>query len=174
MRKIKLIIFLLMIVLSTSSCSIIPKIKFGTPSTVPQAIDKSKAKEICKGKAVWGESGEMISCSSGYYKYEEGYAKKERSMTVIERIKDFINNLAGWSFWIFVAMIFLCPGLLGAIVGRLIEATIGLTGKTLRATIRGVQRARKNNENLDTALSAEQDKVEKQYVEKVKKQEKLK
>ena len=66
------------ILISCTSCSLLPKINFNTPNTVPQQTDKSKAKEICKGKAVWNEDGTLKSCSKGYYRYDENYAKKER------------------------------------------------------------------------------------------------
>lgn len=157
-----------------TGCSLIPKINFDTPNTVPQSIDKSKAKSICKGKAKFNEQGDMIYCSKGYYSYSEGYQKKERKMTIIERIKSFINNLVGWSFWIFVALIILCPSLLGMIIGRILEATIGISGKALRSTITAIQKVRKQGKPIDDALSSEQDKDVKNYVEKIKKEEKLK
>ena len=155
-------------------CSLIPKVNFNTPNTVPQAVDKSKAKDICKGKAKFNDNGDMIYCSSGYYSYSENYVKKERKMTIIERIKSFINNLAGWAFWIFIALLFLCPSLIGLIAGRLIEGTVGITGKALRSTIRGVQNARKLGKPIDDALASTQDSDVKAYVDKVKKEEKLK
>jgi len=170
----KKIIAMILLSVFLTGCSILPKIKFGTPSTVPQVVNKSRTKGVCKGEAKFNEQGDMIYCSKGYYSYSEGYQKKERKMTIVERIKDFINNLAGWSFWIFVALIFLCPSLIGMIAGRLIEATIGITGKTLRSTVTAIQKVRKQGKQIDDALASEQDKDVKAYVNKIKKEEKLK
>jgi hypothetical protein len=157
-----------------SGCSLIPKVNFDTPNTVPQSIDKSKTKDVCKGEAKFNESGDMIYCSKGYYSYNENYDKKERRMTIVEKIKSYINNLVGWSFWIFVALIFLCPSLIGVIFGRLIEGTIGIATKTLKSVVRGVQKARKNGEDLNIALSTELDTNNKKYIAKIKEKEKIK
>lgn len=167
-------VVILIISFSVSGCSLIPRFTFDTPNSVPQSIDKSKAKEVCKGKTEWDDMGNIKSCSKGYYRYDEGYKKQERKMTIVERIKSFINNLAGISFWIFVALIIFAPGLIGTVVGRIIESTIGITGKSFRAVIRGVQTARKNGKDLSTALATEMDADTKKYVAKVKEQEKIK
>lgn len=173
-KKQKIIILFVFLLPMLAGCSLLPRIKFGTPGTVPQQINKSKAKGVCKGEAKFNEQGEMTYCSKGYYKYTEGYDKKERKMTIVERIKGFINDLVGWSFWIFVALLFLAPGLLGTIAGRLIEGTIGITGKSLRAIVRGVQRTRTTGKDLNDSLDAEEDSDVKDYIAKLKKKEKIK
>ncbi len=170
----KIICLAMLSMLFFSGCSLLPRIKFGTPGAVPQSINKSKAKGVCKGEAKFNDLGEMTYCSKGYYKYTEGYDKKERKMTIVERIKGFINDLVGWSFWIFVALLFLAPGLLGTIVGRLIEGTVGITGKSLKAIVRAVQRTRKTGKDLNDSLDAEEDSDVKDYVAKLKKKEKIK
>lgn len=157
-----------------TGCSLIPKVNFNTPNTVPQSVDKSKAKEVCKGKAEWNDDGTLKSCSKGYYRYAENYEKQERKMTLSERIKSFINNLVGWGFWGFILLLIICPSLIGVILGRLIEGTMGVAKRALSATVRGVQNARKNGKNLDDALASEQDNDIKKYIRKVKEQEKLK
>jgi len=169
----KIIIICLMSFLLTG-CSLIPQLKFGTPGTVPQSIDKSKVKEKCSGKAEWDDLGNIKSCSKGYYRYDEGYNKQERRMTIVERVKDFINQLAGWGFWGFVLLVILCPSLIGLIFGRLIEGSIGLTGKSLRAVVRGVQKARKEGKDLNQSLEAELDTDNKKCIAKIKEQEKIK
>lgn len=170
----KKIISVILLCFTLTGCSLLPRITFDTPNTVPQQTEKSKAKEICKGKTEFNEQGDIVACSKGYYKYEEDYAKKERKMTIIERIKSFINNLAGWSFWIFVALIILVPGLAGSIIGRIIEGTVGITGKALRAVVKGVQRTRKEGKDLNDSLAAEQDNDVKKYIAKLKEKENLK
>ena len=171
MKKLILIILLSFFL---CGCSLIPKINFGTTNTTPQSVDKSKRKVKCAGDIILNNDGTIQSCTKGFYEYSENYVKKERKYTIVERIKNFVNNLVGWGFWIFVALIFLCPGLLGAIVGRLIEATIGLTGKTLRSTITAIQKVRKQEKPIDDALSAEQDEDVKKYIRKLKEKEKIK
>lgn len=162
------------LVLFLTGCSLVPKLNFDTPNTVPQAVEKSKAKGICKGEAKFNEVGELIYCSRGYYNYEENYNKQERKMTIVERIKSFINNLVGWGFWGFIVLIILCPSLIGLIAGRFIEGSFGIAKKTLNSVVRGVQNARKNGKDLDTALSTELDIENKKYISKVKEQEKIK
>jgi len=165
---------LILIVLMTSGCSLIPRLNFGTPGTVPQAIERSKAKDICKGKAEFNENGDMTYCSKGYYSYAENHSKKERKMTFTERVKQFINNLVGASFWIFVLLIVLVPGLLGTVLGRIIEGTVGMTGKALKSVVAGVQKARKQGKELNDALEAETDNDVKKYIRELKERENIK
>ena len=172
--KKKYIIMLLLICFTLTGCSLIPRLTFDTKNTVPQSVEKSKAKAICKGEAKFNEVGEITYCSSGYYKYNEGYQKVERKMTIVERIKSFINGLMGWGFWGLLLLVILVPGLAGGLIGRLIEGTIGITGKALKAVVSAVQKTRKNGKNLDDSLSAEQDADVKNYIAKLKKQEKIK
>ena len=167
-----ILIFLTCLILS--GCSLIPRLTFSTPNTVPQSTQQSKAKEICKGKVEWSENGTIISCSKGYFSYAYGYDKQERKMTITERIKSFINSLVGWGFWGLILLVILVPGLAGTLIGRFIEGTIGIAKQTLNATVRAVQRARKNGEDLNIALATEQDTKVKDYIIKIKKEEKIK
>lgn len=170
MRKIVLMLCLSFLL---TGCSLIPRITFDTPGTVPQAVDKSKAKAVCKGETKFSDTGEMLYCSKGYYNYEEGYTKVERKMTIIERIKGFINNLMGWGFWGLLLLVILVPSLAGTVIGRLIEGTVGITGKALRAVVRGVQKSRKTGKDLSDSLSAEEDTDVKRYIRKLKDKERL-
>jgi len=170
----KLIFLTLLIGVFGSGCSMLPRLNFGTPGTVPQVVDKSKAKDICRGKAEFNENGDMISCSRGYFSYSENYAKKERKMTFTEKIKNFINNLVGASFWIFVLLIVLVPGLLGTVVGRMIEGTVGITGKALKSVVAGVQKARKQGKDLNDSLESETDNDVKKYIRELKERENIK
>jgi len=170
----KKVFLLLCIGFCLSSCSFLPRLSFDTPNTVPQSVDRSKAKAVCKGEAKFNEVGDMTYCSKGYYNYEEGFKKIERKMTIMERIKSFINGLMGMGFWVVLALLFLCPSLLGLIGGRLIEGTIGITGKALKSVVSGVQKARKTGKDLNDSLSAEQDADVKKYIAKLKEQENIK
>jgi hypothetical protein len=152
----KLIFLTLLIGVFGSGCSFLPRLNFGTPGTVPQATERSKAKDICKGKAEFNDNGDMISCSHGYYSYAENHSKKERKMTFTEKIKNFINNLVGASFWIFVILIILIPGFAGWIISRVLNAT----NKAFSQTVEAIKKFRKTSsakEELDNFLRAEQD-----------------
>lgn len=170
----KLIFLTLLIGVFGSGCSFLPRLNFGTPGTVPQATERSKAKDICKGKAEFNENGDMTYCSKGYYSYAENFQKVERKMTFTERVKQFINNLVGASFWIFVLLIVLVPGLLGTVVGRMIEGTVGITGKALKSVVAGVQKARKQGKDLNDALESETDNDVKKYIRELKERENIK
>ncbi|MGD2071957.1 MAG: hypothetical protein PVG65_00500 [Candidatus Thorarchaeota archaeon] len=170
----KLFIIVLMTFMLPGCSSILPRVTFDTPNTQPQSTEKSKAKYVCKGKLELNADGSLKSCSKGFYSYEENYGKKERSMTIVERVKSFINGLVGWGFWGIVLLVILCPSLVGLIAGRLIEGTLGIAKKSLNATVRAVQRTRKNGTNLNDALSSEQDEDVKKYIAKLKEKEKIK
>lgn len=170
----KKLFVILLITILCSGCSLFPRLTFSTPNTVPQSVDKSKVKETCKGKAEWDENGNIKSCSKGYYRYDEGYNKKERRMTIVERFKSFINNLTGWSFWIFIVLIFLFPSSIGFIAGRIIEGVFGLAKQALTSTVKGVQIFRKTGKDINDALSSEQDEKIKQYIRKLKEEENIK
>ena len=174
MKEMKKFIIILVSCLVLSGCSLIPRLTFDTKGTVPQSVNKSKAKNVCKGNTKFNELGEMTYCSKGYYLYEEGFEKKERKMTIIERIKSFINNLTGYAFWIALALLIFCPSALGFIAGRVIEGLFGIGKKTLNSVIKAVQNARKNDKDLNDALSSELDVKEKDYIAKVKREEKIK
>ena len=156
-----------------SGCSLLPKINFDTPNTVPQVVDKSKVKDICKGETKVDETGRIIYCSKGYYSYSENYAKKERRNTMKEKIINFFRNLSGWAFWIAVALLIFCPSVLGLLVGRIIEGIFGIARKSLSATVRPVQNARKNGKDLDDALASEQDSNVKKFIRKLKDEENI-
>jgi len=167
-KNIKIFMLLLLICFTLTGCSLLPRLSFDTPNTVPQSVDKSKAKAVCKGEAKFNEVGDMTYCSKGYYNYEEGYQKVERKMTIVERIKNFFNGLMGMSFWIIVALLFLCPSLLGLIGGRLIEGTFGVATTVGKRLIKAIQKTRKSGKDLNDTLDAELDVKDKQYIRKIK------
>jgi hypothetical protein len=169
----KKLIVLFLMVLSCSSCSLLPKVNFGTASTVPQSIDRSKLKETCKGNVKMNEVGEIISCSKGYMNYTEGYVKKERKMTIIERIKSFINGLVGWGFIGLVLLVIFVPGLLGIVIGRLVEGSVGIASTVSKRLMLAIQKARKYGKDLNEALEAELDAKDKQYIAQVKEKENI-
>lgn len=157
-----------------TGCSILPRLTTDTPNTVPQSTQKSKVKEVCRGKVVMNENGDIIECARGYYNYEEDYNKAERKYTLKEKIINFFRKLSFLGFWIVVALVIFLPGTAGLILGRIIEGIFGMSTRALRATVRGVQNARKHGKNIDDALSSEQDNKVKKYIRRLKEEEKLK
>lgn len=175
--KVKKLIILIMMSFMLTGCSLAKAIIAPfkpTQNTLPQQIEQSKNKVICKGEYKLDENGTVIYCSKGYFGYESNYEKKERKMTIVEKIKNYINNLMGYAFWIFLALVILCPSALGFIGGRIIEGIFGIGKKALDATVRGVQDARKKGIPLDTALGIKQDDDVKLYIAKLKEDEKIK
>lgn len=172
--KYKNLILTVLIVFMTSGCSLIPRITMDTPNTLPQSVAKSKVKFKCSGRIDYYEDGTVKSCTKGYSAYSQGYNKQERKMTIVERIKGFINGLIGWGFWGFVLLAFLCPSLIGLIAGRILEATGGVAKATLTAVSRAVQSVRKNGKDLNTELESELDKNQKDYIAYLKDKEKIK
>jgi len=171
----KIILTTLLSMFLFSGCSgIIPRLTVDTPNTVPQATQKSKAKETCKGTAKFNVDGAIIACSKGYYLYEEAYNKEERKMSFTERIKSFINKLVGFGFWGLLALVIFLPGFAGVLVGKIIEGTIGITGKALKSVVSGVQQARVNGKELNSALASEQDADVKKYIRQLKEKEGIK
>lgn len=166
MKFLNIIVFSLFL----SSCSFLPKLNFGTPGTVPQQTEKGKQKSKCDGEAQFNPDGSVKYCSDGYYNYEESYNKQERKMTFTERIKTFINNLFGWSFWIFVALLIFAPGVLSFLLGKLVEGTIGVSGRALKATSKAITRAKRNGGNYLDELKREheKDKKVKQKINKLR------
>lgn len=168
------IITILVSTMLLCGCSLIPKLNFNTPSTTPKAINRSKVKDVCRGEIVFNRNGGVASCSKGYYTYAENYKKEERKLTLKERILNFFSNLVGWSFWIVVGLLIICPSLVGVIVGKIIESIWGIGSKTLRSTVRAIQRTRNEDIDLTEALAIEQDSDVKKFIRKLKDKEKIK
>jgi hypothetical protein len=152
----------------------IPRITTDTVNTIPQAIEKTKAKEICKGKAEWDEQGNIKSCSKGYYRYDQNYQKQERAYTWKEKIINFLRKLSGLGFIGIIAVIILCPSLVGVVLGRFIEGAFGVGKNVLTSVAKAIQKARKQGVDLDQALEIELDKEEKKYIKNLKDRENIK
>lgn len=171
MRKLSILILSCFIL---TGCSILPRMSFDSPGTVPKSIDKSKAKEICKGKAIWDDMGNLKECSKGYYNYAENYQKAERKMTFTEKVKSYINSLVGFGFWGIVLLVILCPSLLGLIVGRLMEGAYGVASNVNRKLVSAIQKIRKQNADVNTTLASELDASDKKYIAEIKDKENIK
>lgn len=165
----KKIILTFLVCLFLSGCSLIPRLTFDTTGTTPQSIDKSKLKYICKGEIQFDTLGNIISCSKGYFNYSENYVKKERKYTFKEKIINLFNNLSGWTFWIAIALIIFCPGVLGWIMSRVFNGI----NSAFTQTVTGIKKYRQlvsaeEKEKLDTFLKESQDVRTKQIIAKEK------
>lgn len=141
-----------------TGCSLIPRVTFDKPNTLPQKTEKSQKRERCSGEAKYDPSGNILSCSKGYSLNENFYNKEERKTTLKERLINYMNGLIGWSFWIVIALLIFAPGLLSFILGKFIEGTIGVTGRALKATVRGIKNAKRNGGKYTDELQKEHDK----------------
>ena len=168
------IISLIVICFMLTGCSLIPRLTFDTKNTVPQSLNTSKGKVVCQGEAKFNEQGEMVYCSKGFYDYSENYAKQERKMTISERIKSFINGLVGWSFWGIVILLFLCPSLLGLIVGRLFEGVYGMGAKAFKQVSSAIQKVKSDSPNLIDALEKSTDSDVRAWIDDFKKKNSIK
>ena len=161
----KKLISIIILSFMLTGCSLIPRLTFDSKGTTPQSIDKSRAKEVCKGKAVFNEHGDIVSCSRGYYAKSQNYEKKERKFTLIEKVGNFIRNLSGLGFWGLVLIVILCPSLIGSVL-TLIFST---SRKVAEETIRAIKKFRREQtpemkESLDNYLRKEQSKETKKYI----------
>jgi len=133
-------------------------------STVPQSTKQGKAIIKCTGDLKIAKDG-SITCSKGFYSYDQNSEVKERKLSIKEKVIQFFNNLVGWSFWGLVLIIFLCPSLIGLIIGRIFNATNIAFSQTVAAIKAFRQKASiEEKERLDAFLRAEQDAKTKQLV----------
>lgn len=150
----KNLIIILMTCFLFSGCSLVKTLTAPfkpSVSAVPQETEKSKAKEICKGKATWDERGNIKTCSKGYFAYESTYGQKERKLTLKEKVMQFLDNLMGWSFWIFIGLLMFCPSVLAWLIGR----TFNGFRTALTSTVRAISKAKKNGGNFTEELRLE-------------------
>ena len=164
------IILLLILCFSLTGCSVAKWITQpfkNTVSTVPQSIVKGKNVIKCNGDLTMSKDG-VITCSKGFYSYTEDSNTQERRITLKEKIIQFFNNLVGWSFWIILALVFLCPSVLGLIAGRLFEGVYGIGTKAFRQVSAAVQKVKDSSPSLVTALEASTDEDVRKFIKEFK------
>ena len=105
--------------------------------------EKSFKKEQCAGEYKVNDQGEITYCSKGYYLNQSGYKQSERAYTLAEKVGNYFRSLAGWSFWIIIALIILCPSLLGGLIGWFLNHLFGGTSKVAKALISGIANGKK-------------------------------
>jgi hypothetical protein len=162
---IKQFIIILFLIFGLGGCTLLPRITFDKSGVTPTATVKSQKKESCSGTYTVDKNGNIISCSKNYNNYENNYSKKERVLTLQEKISNFFRGLAGWGFWGLVIIIILCPSLLGLIVGRVFNATNIAFSQTVAAIKAFRQKVSvEEKERLDAFLRDKQDAKTKQLV----------
>ena len=166
----KKLILIALLVMPLMGCSVLKTITAPfrtTPGTVPQSKIEAKAIVKCTGELSISKEG-VITCSRGYYSYNTDSNVQERKLTIVERIKGFVNNLMGWSFWIVLALLFLCPSLLGLIAGRLFEGVYGIGTKAFRQVSAAIQKVKDTTPTLVTALEASTDEDVRKFIKEFK------
>lgn len=128
------ILLICIISLFLNGCSLLPRFTFEKPGVTPTQTVKSNKKESCSGEYKVDQNGTIISCSKNYQNSESNYSQKERKFTFQERIANFIRGLAGWSLFLLIGLILLCPGLLGWLVGRVFN----VFRTTLTGTVKAI------------------------------------
>ncbi len=102
-----------------TGCSLLLRITFDKAGVTPTSTTKSSNVTKCEGEVKYDAEGNVLSCTKGYYNNEQNFKQDERKYTLQERIANFIRGLAGWGFWIFLALCFLCPSIAGWILSEL-------------------------------------------------------
>jgi hypothetical protein len=172
----KKLIILLALCFCCSGCSLV---KWAvTPfqnkvSNVPQSIIKGKNIIKCKGDLTILPDG-SIKCSKGYYAFNEDSNTQERRTTLKEKIIQFFNSLMGWGFWGVIALVILCPSLLGLIAGRIFEGIYGMGNKAFKQVSTAIQKVKDQSPELITALEKSTDEDVRKWIDEFKKKNRIK
>lgn len=167
--RVKHLLSVILLSFVVTGCSILPRLTFDKPGMTPTQVDKSYSNESCKGDYKLDQDGNIISCSEGYYHKTQNYNQKERAYTFSEKVGNFIRGLAGWGFWAVVLLTFLCPSLVGLIVGRVFNSANGALTQTVSAIKKYRQKvSAEEKERLDAHLRAEQDLTTKVIINKLR------
>jgi hypothetical protein len=172
----KKLILIALLVLPLMGCSVLTALTApfkNTQTTLPQSKIEAKAIVKCTGELSIAKDG-TISCSQGYYSYTNDSNIQERKLSLKEKIVQYFDKLVGWSFWIIVALIFLCPSLLGLIAGRFVEAVYGIGTKAFRQVTAAVQKVKDATPSLITALEASTDEDVKKFIAAFKEKNNIK
>jgi hypothetical protein len=166
----KKLILLMVLCLPLMGCSVLKwaAAPFKTSiSNVPQSKIEGKAIVKCTGELSIAKDG-MITCTKGYYSYNTDSNIQERKLSVKEKIIQFFNNLMGISFWLVIALVFLCPSLLGLIVGRLMEGVFGIGTKAFRQVASAIQKIKDTTPSLTDALEKSTDSDVRKWIDEFK------
>lgn len=172
----KKLILIMMLIMPLMGCSVLKTMVApfrSTPGTVPQSKIEAKAIVKCTGELSISKDG-VISCSQGYYSYNTDSNVQERKLSLVEKIKGFVNNLMGISFWLFLVLLILCPSLLGIIIGRVFEGIYGIGTKAFRQVSSAIQKVKNTTPSLVTALEASTDEDVRAFIKTFKEKNNIK
>lgn len=145
MKTVILLFSLLLTSMTFSGCSLL-KIASqpfkNTISKVPEAIQKSERTIRCKGEIVIGEDGIVKKCSEKYSSEEKNFSKKERKLSLREKISQFILNVKGYILWVVVIGVVLSLSGFGWVFGAIMSALRG-AGRVSRDLVRGISNGKK-------------------------------
>lgn len=156
------IILLVIGCLFFSGCSAVKAVTAAvtpTVSTVPQETEKINNITKCRGEIKVMPDGSYY-CTDGFYMKESGKSAKERKLTIKERILQSLNKYFGLYILIMGILFFTTPSLFYMALAK--------QKKALIQVIKGVQKSRRENKDLNTALDAEQDEEVKKLIKKLK------
>ena len=141
MNKTKFLCLVMFVsVLFASGCSLIPRLTFDRPDTVPQKTEKSEKDYYHKSK-----DGEVTKT------HEVNFVQQERKLTIREQFMNFLANLKGWLFWIVIGLVFLCPSALSWIL----TSVFGAARQALEAIVTAFQTAKNTDGDYQKALDNE-------------------
>lgn len=127
-----------------TGCSILPRVTFDRPNTVPQKVEKSQKTMRCKGEIKLDDIGRVVSCGKDFYSHENSFNQSERALTFKEKILNFFANLQGYFFWIALVLIIFFPGVIGWLIANVFNGA----RTALTSVVRGIQKAKANGVNL--------------------------
>ena len=133
---------LLILVLTSSSCSFLPRFTFDRPGVTPTQTEKSFKRESCKGIYKLNQDGYITSCSEGYQNQEQNYKQSDRKYTFAEKIANFIRNLSGWGLPLVILAIIFIPGFGGALIGFILNNIFGIASKGFKSLVTGIQKGK--------------------------------
>jgi len=140
-QKSKLVILAMFVsVFLVSGCSLIPRLTFDRPGTVPQKTVKSEKDYFHKSK-----DGEVTKTR------EVNYVQQERKLTFREQITNFFANLKGLLFWIVIGLVFLCPSALSWIL----SSVFSVTRQAIESIVTAIQTAKNTDGNYQKAIDNE-------------------
>ena len=175
-KEMKKIFGTIVICLLLSGCSLlkIASAPFkSTVSNVPQSKIEEKSLIKCDGTISITKDG-TVSCSRGYYANSQNSNIQERVLSIKEKIIQFFNKLAGFSFWGVILLVFLCPSLIGLIAGRLFEGVYGVGITAFRQVSTAIQKVKTDAPSLITALEVSTDEKIKEWIADFKKKNGIK
>lgn len=141
-KYIGLVIIFLILTMSVTGCSLLPKISFSGNNSVPQQTETKSKVVKCAGTWAISDDGTTMACSSGFYSNESNYSQKERKSSLFERIGSFIGNLKGIFGGLILVSIIMCFMGLGGLVVSIWQGLFGIAGRAVKATVEAIKNAK--------------------------------